>query len=843
MTSPRLPNLDEVALGAMLHDIGKFMQRAHGGPDALSREVRARESVILPVFDHRYSYWHALWSDAFFDWAARKAPRLRIGIDWDRVRDAAVFHHKPDKPWHWLAVEGDRLSAGIDRKKNDEQQESSPEERQRDAYRREPLISVLGTVSLGSGERKAEARHGVEESEIGGAFPSTELAELRREQPEAYKRLWPKFQAAFSELCDTAETPDALHEGLISLGERFLWAIPSSTIDQPDVSLHDHSRIAAAVAACLYRHHEARGELENEAAIKDRDRPKYRIAVGDLSGIQHGLFRLQRQQVKGVNRILRARSFLMGAVVDAAALLVRRDFGLPPYCTFVNAGGRFEMLLPELADAEARIEGLRARFDRWIGRRYLGELSLNLALTLPFSGKDLLRENFPKLRDVIAAAVENAKNMPLSRIEQGVLPAEYAAGADGACLACGVRPATMADGRDVLIRRCETCHDEHEIGSKLPDAAAMCWIESRDARHGDVGLFDGAALHIVARGEETGVPADRILSGFRFGGEPVPSIFAARRLASHVPKLRDEDFAAGRYADLGEEAKDVRVGDLKTFEHLAADAREILSDTRRAGRPYLAVLKADVDRLGQIFGHGLGKDRTIGRFAALSRAIDGFFTGHLDRLVRGSFPNTYTVYSGGDDVLLIGPWLDMIRLALRVQQDFCRFTGENPDLTLSAGIELIHAHEPLNRAHARAQARLDSAKAAGRDRVSVITSRPIGWPALADALKMSEEINDLIRADRIGTVFLYKVLAFDEDRTAAESGDRLALARANWRSRWAYHLSRQFDGMSDRREAERLKALFDGLLGGTLPLAGPRPAYDAGVPATLPVSIALYRNR
>src|SRR5690606_37295391 len=113
------PGLHEVALGAMLHDIGKFMQRAHGGLRDLPEAVRARESVLLPTWDGRYTHWHALWSDAFFDWAEQHAPRARIGLDWDRVRDAAVYHHNPAEPWHWLCTEADRLASGMHRKAKD----------------------------------------------------------------------------------------------------------------------------------------------------------------------------------------------------------------------------------------------------------------------------------------------------------------------------------------------------------------------------------------------------------------------------------------------------------------------------------------------------------------------------------------------------------------------------------------------------------------------------------------------------------------------------------------------------------------------------------------------------
>ena len=86
----------------------------------------------------------------------------------------------------------------------------------------------------------------------------------------------------------------------------------------------------AAIATCLHAWHSAHGSLHDEAAIRDRSQPKFRLLAGDLSGIQRTLFKLAQQQVKGVSRILRARSFLMGMLTEAAAF-TGADFFPPRY--------------------------------------------------------------------------------------------------------------------------------------------------------------------------------------------------------------------------------------------------------------------------------------------------------------------------------------------------------------------------------------------------------------------------------------------------------------------------------------------------------------------------------
>jgi CRISPR-associated protein Csm1 len=119
------PTLVEAALGGVFQDIGKFMQRAHGSLAAMEPGPKALESTILPVYQGRYSHKHVLWTEAFFHWMEREGLSFPGGVNANRVRNMAVFHHKPEAygALGWLAAEADRLSSGMDRKPADEQME------------------------------------------------------------------------------------------------------------------------------------------------------------------------------------------------------------------------------------------------------------------------------------------------------------------------------------------------------------------------------------------------------------------------------------------------------------------------------------------------------------------------------------------------------------------------------------------------------------------------------------------------------------------------------------------------------------------------------------------------
>jgi CRISPR-associated protein Csm1 len=247
----------------------------------------------------------------------------------------------------------------------------------------------------------------------------------------------------------------------------------------------------------------------------------------------------------------------------------------------------------------------------------------------------------------------------------------------------------------------------------------------------------------------------------------------------------------------------------------------------------LAVLKADVDRLGLVFGQGLGADRSPARVAQLSRLIDRFFSQVLPALLRARFPNTYTVYAGGDDLLLIGPWREGAGLALALREAFAAFAASNPNLTLSAGLAFIPAHMPLNRAVEEAEERLEAAKCAGRDRVGLLGAE-VAWPQLAQADRHAEALSCHIRAGRVGSTQLHAILRLVRLRARAEAALAEPMA-AMWNARWQYQRQRLAERLRETEGRDGLLTDLDALL--------PPPGQVPAVAAEIALTFALWRNR
>jgi CRISPR-associated protein Csm1 len=224
--------------------------------------------------------------------------------------------------------------------------------------------------------------------------------------------------------------------------------------------------------------------------------------------------------------------------------------------------------------------------------------------------------------------------------------------------------------------------------------------------------------------------------------------------------------------------------------------------------------------------------------------VDVFFTGFLPHRLRTDFPDVYTVYAGGDDLLLLGPWHEILRLAQDLREDFQRFVGGSQHVTLSAGVALFDPKTPVTHAAQEAEERLARAKEDRRDRVHAVLpadTPSVAWSqygvALQDANRIDELINDA--SDGVTTALLYKLLWLDDRRrNCEENGETRA---ADWRAKLGYHLWRAFPkGKSSNEETRNFLCEVMGV-GAQLGQVAMGPIGRA--PARVALSIAIYRNR
>lgn len=846
-------SIEDVLLGTLLHDVGKPFQRGFGSIHEAFGVDLDLESTLCPSYKGRHTHKHVLFTSAFIEWLKKEGLTFGDSINLDNVDKIASHHHNPSSSSvpaaSWLCTVADRLSAGMDRRPDEDMESESPGG-PRDAYRKTPLTCIFDEVMLEDKSSGARIRHAYRLAPLDPEDPKGLIPEawtpntLKEDLPEKYREVCLEFMKDFKKAADlylNHQNFPLLEEMLLGLLERYFWAVPSSTVDCPDISLYDHSRTTAAIAACLYRFHEQEQKLEDAAAIQDPKKNKYRFLIGDLSGIQKTLFTLQTQGVRGVNKILRARSFTLGALVEAAALRVLQTLNLPYSCLLQKAGGRFLALVANVPDLEKNLHHLRREMDAWVLGTYTGTLALNLSVSEPFAAIDFNPGNLSRVLRQLALNIEEAKLRPLASAQHGVLKREFPE--DRVCGACGIRPAVKEEDN---VWRCATCHTEFQIGRKLVQGKYVIWgrglAESMEPYH----ILDMDLA--ITSADPDAAKLSQFASVQQIHGNSAPIPWCRRVLANHVPVFADlRELQDPRFEKIHEEeGSGERLG-IKTFHHLAALSLEYDPHSQRLmGRQYLGLLKADVDHLGFIFSFGLHrkdhtKDRlSISRLAQLSRMLDLFFTGYLKGLLHREFPDTYTVYAGGDDLLMIGPWRQTLYLCHKIYENFREYTGHNPSITLSAGLTLVRPNHPLNRGVWEAEFFLEKAKNEGRNRVCTILPRSIPWNRYAQKLQDAEWIHEqMTQTDQVSTGFVYRLFDIIKDAEAfMEEGD---LRKAGWRAQLAYHLVRNIRAQNaatkQRMLTEWLVRLgLDDQLRFTV---GHSNLYDW----RLPLTISLYRHR
>lgn len=818
--------LDQVVFAALLHDIGKFMQRAGVLCEGVDETVK---QLILPRSPRGYyTHQHCLWTDAFFRKFGDLLPRPaeQFSRSDENMANAAARHHSPSTALEWLLAEADRIASGHDRR--DRGEDDAPS--RSDSFRRVRLRSVLAQVDLGLAEKPQE----VWSHNLQPLAPTKEALFPKRGSSEDelltddYAALWQWFEAEFtSSMGGLRSNPRLAYQRLSWLLQKYTWCIPSSTVDEPDISLFDHSRVVAAIAACLFLYHEETASW-SIPAIRDRSAKKMLFLAGDLSGIQRSLFAFAPGHNKGVAKVLRARSFFFSALSAAALYLIQRELGIHPAQTVLDAGGRFLVLIPNTESVLARLRDLRRKVDAWCKHMFAGSLVLNLDWSVSFCASDLISSNegthsraegnrLAELLENVRTALTESKNKKLGSVLQGpdgwretfLIEDDYDQYAqNGACSSCGQEPATsggFSEGEDEqgLGMRCRMLRS---LGAQLAHRCVLAWSYADGLSSAAVGFFDNDVyLSLLDEAKALSAALSDNVVSLEELNQP-DTQFACRFLANHVPLYKEGDPRLKDWQP--EEGEKPKPGGILPFSAIAA--------RREQGVEMLGLMKGDVDRLGQVFSKGIPpSDFSMSRFATLSRMLDLFFSGYVNQVLSSDeiYSNTYVVYAGGDDFFLVADWLGALKLASHLEEDFRAFVCENRNVTLSAAVNFTKPNYPLRLGAQHAESLLKRAKNEGRDRLAVF-DHAVPWHVFRNTLVPYHEFLVESVCNKVFTIsFVRRLLHYHRMHENVKS--KGIVSDVIYRSRLSYDIGRNILGDEDKRRKvskdtiDQLNRLYD----------------------------------
>jgi CRISPR-associated protein Csm1 len=399
------------------------------------------------------------------------------------------------------------------------------------------------------------------------------------------------------------------------------------------------------------------------------------LIVGDLSGIQDYLFDVN-DTLGAQSRRLRARSFMLQTIADIAAVRLAKAAGWSMQRLIFSAAGKFLLQGdPLTSEQRARVESESRSLSQWLLKRTGARIRLSVGIGTDEEG--VLTEYRTAMQEL-----QRAKSRPLALnlVHDGNWNIRALDPIAPICRACGRQKAERNyQAQDGSISVCHACFTDLKIGGHLPTAN---WLELRNCGlEGDDDLF-GLEVHLHSRR---------------------PSLTAQTRalfdLNSQEPEVFDDPPTLRRR--LGRHTPEC------DFDALASRSR---------GAHYLGVLKMDADSLGSVVSSLLDDARDFAPLQRFSKRLDLFFSGTLqEQMKRPEWRDLYTVFSGGDDLLLVGPWDVAFRFARLTQTEFAR-TFRDHGLTISGGLAIVQAKTPVRRAISVAESLLDAAKHSGRNR-------------------------------------------------------------------------------------------------------------------------------
>ncbi|MCF6265493.1 MAG: type III-A CRISPR-associated protein Cas10/Csm1 [Desulfuromusa sp.] len=774
--------LQQLVLAALLHDIGKFTQRAEGGKSS------DQEDMYCPVGDKGYAtHTHVLYTDYFIENELPLPPELEPHRS--KLARLAAAHHKPagDDGLELAIQGGDRLSAGTDRISGEAEDGN---------YKKARLVSIFDQINLRKemnwDEISEDKRHYHSLrpiDDVEAAFP------VNRDEAGKidYATLYNQFQADLQEL-PLDFGVDHYIASITSLLEKYTWCIPSSTYrTMPDIPLYDHSTTTAALAQVLAVYKEETGIAYGEKKSTEK---KFLLVGGDLSGIQKYIFGIDKSHAAGVAKMFRARSFYIQMITHTVIIDLLKKLQLHPVAKIMDAGGRFILLVPAAPRIKAALHDFEYELQQWFYTQFYGVISLNFSYQVELTEADLQQNKFGDGLDRFNDHLEERKLHKFDRLfAQRQSPVMAMESGDysnnGVCQLCQIQPASVAAAQryaqknhDKELAICPACQSLiDDIGTELPKKDYLIFQKS-EADTSPLPLFGGLEMKFVKLPENKNQKNAVDILNLKQRGK-----FHYHAVAGHLPTISDGDISHWNHIGILNKKGDsyyykddlVEKEKPKTFQLLAETACGIgTKDQDKHGKSLLGAFKADVDNLGFIFSIGLGHRISISRFASLSRMISHFFSNHLVQRIKeknSKFRDIYLVFAGGDDLFLLGPWIQVIEFAEQIGAEFRRYVADNKDVTLSAGISVVKPLLPMHTIADEADKLLEESKERKNKRGDEVKNGitlfdvTTDWNKFSVLLAQGDEYFDLLEEGKVTTGLIGRLLKYSRMYQNFNQGD------------------------------------------------------------------------
>ena len=677
-----MDDMEILIKGALLHDVGKVCYRA-------SRKA-GNHSMAGSNFLENY---------------------LDDSEASNRILNCVRYHHGEylkksqikNDDLAYLVYEADNIAAAMDRRKN---------EGENQGYSTRLALNSVFNIFDGKVDALNENKYDLvcENKEGSFNYPSKKNIEL---SVNMYQALLDDLKVILAKYDINTLSANQI----LQIIEKVFRYVPSSTNigEVCDISLYIHCKVTAAVASCMLLFYKEKEKLNKEDendykkvyfsptnVKKTRTKKMYRIISGDISGIQNFIYTIPS---KGALKSLRGRSFYLEIFLENFIDELLEKMNLSRANILYAGGGHFYLLAPATEEVKAIVDEMHKACNKWL----LKHFGINLYLAMGFadySANGLMQKDVLEKGSIFSNVNAKVNQDKVNSYDEELLKELFTSGNEYIL-------------NEDKSRECSICHNSSLALESYDDDKMICPICAGLYKLGENILKNDNMFLISTEKKSDAMPI--------FGFNARYYLYAVNEEQlkdfSHIVRIYSKntvDFAKNTtnlwIADYCAKNDDDSV---MTFDELAES-----SCKKNMGIKRLGVLRADVDNLGTAFISGFidanqedkFKYATISRYANLSEDLTMFFKYAVNNICAGDLKglntieekpfnifgfgkqktrNIHVVYSGGDDVFLVGAWDDLLEVAVDIYRAFKQFT--NGKLTFSAGIALFTSTYPISK--------------------------------------------------------------------------------------------------------------------------------------------------
>lgn len=819
-----------IVLAALLHDIGKFWQRADekwDKSDNINKYYKLQNesyNITVPLYDKSTpKYVHALWTNAFFEYTKTgNKTKLNLLND-DTLANLSANHHQPRNHAEAIISIADRWSSGIDRPDEGEEGVSGYADVKNifkeDFVRKVGLHSIFDSIDKRYKDIEINNTYAIQplflKDDI--LFPQKRNTETLKSE---YINQWNEFIKEYKILLNKVQDFDAFYLSLLTLLKKYTWCIPSATNILPaNVSLYEHLKSTAAIALSLYDYFSA---SHKEIAVNEYykvdnniEKDPLLMVCADVSGIQKFIYDIANKKAAAS---LKGRSFYIELLIQNIINEILNHEDIQSYKSNViySSGGKAYLILANTDKVKNALELLQEKISKALFAETDGRLFIALGYTsfryeshwgyikeydrkgflnkLNTDDKQVLEryetdENTFNLsmlwRSVSDKAAErkNSKfeSVFINRYNDLFLEGEDFKKEQKKCSVLGIpipigKEKFLDGNKDLPVS--QIVFSQVEIGKDLRNADFIEFDES--AKYSTANL--GEKFNLLNRSNQD---------------------FSTKIYLNSFPNFKNHKGGQGHlfYGGNYQPTIDNRP---KTFEELCK--------TEDGKDAKLAVLRMDVDNLGQIFIDGLRSNMSFASYSTLSMMLDTFFAGYINTIQLSNEKykeHIQILYSGGDDVFAIGRWDAIIYFAEEIRESFRKFVKRD-DITISTGIVIVNPKYPISKAAVDAGEAENRAKSfirenkteEGKKKDAIdVFGETIGWGAEWNEVCALRKAFEYFEGDT-GRSLLHNVQNYKvrkDENIRRESLKEEKDFSYIWNS--GYQLSRLMDRLNNKKEA------------------------------------------